>query len=146
MSNLRARNYRITEVSPFQVKVIAGKIIPALATTTAMVVGAVGMEVIKHLLGKPISQMRNSFMNLALPLFLFSEPLPPIEAKDKDYDEVLMGPVKAVPPKFTTWDKIQVVGPMTLQQFIDHIKETYKVVASIISCGKTCIYNAYSQD
>jgi len=53
-------------------------------------------------------------MNLALPLFLFSEPLPPIESKDKDYDEVLMGPVKAIPPNFTTWDKITVVGPMTL--------------------------------
>lgn len=53
-------------------------------------------------------------MNLALPLWLFSEPLPPIQAQDKDYDEVLMGPVKAIPPKFTTWDKIQVNGPMTL--------------------------------
>jgi len=45
-----------------------------------MVVGAVGIEVIKCILGKPVSKMRNSFMNLALPLWLFSEPLPPIEA------------------------------------------------------------------
>lgn len=79
-----------------------------------MVVGVCGIEIIKYLLGKPIEKMRNSFMNLALPLFLFSEPLPPIEATDKDYDEVLMGPVKAIPPKFTTWDKVIVVGPMTL--------------------------------
>jgi hypothetical protein len=43
VSNLRARNYRIDEVDNFRVKLIAGKIIPAIATTTAMVVGAVGI-------------------------------------------------------------------------------------------------------
>lgn len=43
VSNLRARNYQIDEVDNFKVKLIAGKIIPAIATTTAMVVGAVGI-------------------------------------------------------------------------------------------------------
>ena len=80
LSNLRARNYKIKEVTAFDVKIIAGKIIPALATTTAMIVGSIGIEVIKCILGKPVNKMRNSFMNLALPLWLFSEPLPPIEA------------------------------------------------------------------
>ena len=42
--------------------------------------------------------MRNLFVNLALPLFLFSEPLPPNKAIDKDYDPILLGPVKAIPP------------------------------------------------
>ena len=42
--------------------------------------------------------MRNVFVNLALPLFLFSEPLPPTKAVDKEYDEILLGPVKAIPP------------------------------------------------
>lgn len=58
--------------------------------------------------------MKNGFMNLALPLWLFSEPMPPIKAKDKDYDEVVMGPVKAVPPGFTNWDRLVVKGPMTI--------------------------------
>jgi ubiquitin-activating enzyme E1 len=39
VANLRARNYKIAEVPAFKVKLIAGKIIPALATTTAMIVG-----------------------------------------------------------------------------------------------------------
>lgn len=46
-ANLRARNYKITEVDRFKIKMIAGKIIPAIATTTAMVVGAVGLELLK---------------------------------------------------------------------------------------------------
>ena len=41
--------------------------------------------------------MKNSFINLALPLWLFSEPLPAIQMKDKDYDPVMLGPVKAIP-------------------------------------------------
>lgn len=50
VSNLRARNYKIEEVDNFKVKLIAGKIIPAIATTTAMVVGAVGIEILKKIL------------------------------------------------------------------------------------------------
>ena len=115
VSNLRARNYKIDEVDNFKVKLIAGKIIPAIATTTAMVVGAVGIEIIKYLLNKDISVFKNVTINLALPLWVFNDPLHPIEMKDKDYDIMALGPVIAKPPKFTSWDKIHLKSPMTLQ-------------------------------
>ena len=41
--------------------------------------------------------MKNSFMNLALPLWLFSEPMPPNQMRDKDYDPIVLGPIKAIP-------------------------------------------------
>lgn len=48
-------------------------------------------------------------------MFNFSEPNPPLVQKDKDYDIVLMGPVKTIPKNWNTWSKIHVKGPMTLQ-------------------------------
>lgn len=37
------------------------------------------------------------FANLAICSFNFSEPMPPLITKDKEYDYILMGPLKTCP-------------------------------------------------
>lgn len=62
-----------------------------------MVVGAVGIEIIKFLLNKPAEIYKNVTINLALPLWVFNDPLPPIMNEDKEFDPIMCGPIKVVP-------------------------------------------------
>jgi ubiquitin-activating enzyme E1 len=81
--NLRARNYKIPEADLHTSRGIAGKITPAIATTTALVTGAICMEIYKLILNKKANQYLNTFTNLAVPLFTSMEPEPPKVTKSK---------------------------------------------------------------
>ena len=144
-SNLRARNYTIGEIDFQKVKFIAGKIIPAIATTTAMIVGGVGNELVKYTMKKNIELVKNSFHNLALPFFVFSETIPPTKNKDVDYDPIMMCAVKATPPNWTSWDSLDITGPLTLQGLIDNMKEVYKLSVSMIILGTQTVWMSGSK-
>ena len=80
-ANIRCRIYGIGTIDRMEVQRLAGKIIPALATTTAMVAGLVCLEMVKAVAAlegmrvPQLSTFRNSFVNLALPELSFAEPV-----------------------------------------------------------------------
>jgi ubiquitin-activating enzyme E1 len=130
-SNLRATNYEIAIADRHKTKGIAGKIIPAMVTTTAMVTGLVCLELLKVIQKKKIEAYKNSFCNLALPLFTFSEPFPPEKVKVRDGWE------------WSLWDRFDFQGPKTLGEIIDEFEEKYKLEVSMMSGDSTLLYGFY---
>mmetsp|Transcript_6734 Transcript_6734/g.11868 ORF Transcript_6734/g.11868 Transcript_6734/m.11868 type:complete len:1134 (+) Transcript_6734:262-3663(+) len=122
-SNLRAWNYRLKPATRHKSKMIAGKIIPALATTTAAVTGLVMVEIIKSIQpGKKLEAFKDSSNSLAINGYFFSEPSQPERAKD-EYDPVMLETVKCRPEGFTIWDKTKIKeGSLTLQEFLNAFK------------------------
>uniref|UniRef100_A0A8D8LVH5 E1 ubiquitin-activating enzyme n=1 Tax=Cacopsylla melanoneura TaxID=428564 RepID=A0A8D8LVH5_9HEMI len=130
-SNLRAMNYGITLADRHTSKLIAGKIIPAIATTTSVVAGLVCLELIK--LAKGFTQLekyKNGFINLALPFFGFSEPI--AVPKLKYYDV-----------EWTLWDRFEINQEMTLKQFLDYFKNEHKLVITMLSQGVCMLYSYF---
>jgi len=77
-ANLRGANYNIEPADRLAVKTAAGRIIPALATTTAMVTGLVLNQLCLLVQGcDDISKYSNGSVNIGNHVWGFSEPLPP---------------------------------------------------------------------
>ena len=122
----------------FRTKIIAGKIIPAIATTTSLVSACVVIELVKILQvcrrllyscctcstivssnfvsqDADVAVLKNGFINLALPMIQLSEPATP------QLREVGNG------VKFSEWDRWDVrLGPVvTLDELISHFQTEY---------------------
>ena len=143
-ANVRARNYNITQCTQLRTKFIAGKIIPAIATTTAMITGAVCAEIYKFVQGiDDVETYKNAFVNLALPLFVFTEPALPIRVKTKAFCPIMGGKVKAVPEGHVSYETIKVQGPKTFQELFDEVKTRFNVEVSQVTAGKMLLFNSY---
>jgi len=59
------------------VKLKAGRIVPALATTTACIAALQTIELVKVIKRCKLDTVKNAFLNLAIPLLQLTEPGPP---------------------------------------------------------------------
>ncbi|KAF8311823.1 ubiquitin activating enzyme [Clavulina sp. PMI_390] len=131
-ANLRALNYDIEPANRHSTKQIAGKIIPAIATTTSLVTGLVCLELYKIIDGKKkLEDYNNGFVNLALPFFGFSDP---IAAPKKKYGET----------EWSLWDRFTFTGNPTLQSIIDNFKEEHGLEIGMVSSGVSMLWSSWT--
>lgn len=105
-ASLRAQCYGIPSCDFATCKRIAGNIIPAVSSTTAMVVGLLMDELCKVTLGLPPATCYNAYVNLGINTVLFSEPMPPVVQRSRELDATLGAPVRVHPSAFTCWQRL----------------------------------------
>jgi ubiquitin-activating enzyme E1 len=136
MTNLRAMNYKIPVKNKFEIKGIAGKIIPAMITTTSLVGGLVTLELYKIIMGcNDIEKYSSSFVNLAVSFFGLFEPTP------VSYNSV--GDLK-----FSFWDVLE-FGDIKLRKIIKSVMKKINksdIEIGLVTVGKYVLYNNIIHD
>lgn len=135
MTNQRTRNYKLPQMEWIQVKLKAGRIVPALATTTSAIAGLQTIESIKIIKKLAIEQFRNAFVNLAIPSMTLSEPGPSAVHKIREGLDV------------TVWDQwlyeFSDDSNNKLKNLFDFIKEKYQVIPQdLFKSNKAIFFSA----
>lgn len=139
-SNLRALNYSIPTEDTHRSRAIAGRIIPAIATTTALVTGLICLELYK-IVGTPrkelkIDAYKNGFVNLAIPFMTLSEPTAPAKTKAM---------LKGKEWNWTPWDSLDMnLGNITMGEFMDYFENEYNLEISMLSYGVSILYSFFA--
>jgi molybdopterin/thiamine biosynthesis adenylyltransferase len=127
-SNCRAEIYGIDIVSEYETKGIAGKIIPAVATTTSTVVGLICLEMIKYVCNiDDIESYKSYYVNMSDNTFIGFNP---IETSKIEYNG----------HKYTQWNKIRYNCSKTdtIEDFINYIQKHFNSEINI----ETFCYNS----
>ncbi|XP_030314416.1 ubiquitin-like modifier-activating enzyme 7 isoform X3 [Calypte anna] len=135
-SNLRAENYGIPPADWLTSKRIAGRIVPAIITTTAAVAGLACLEVYKLVWGcQDLSCYRNSNLFPSCYLLLRFQPPPPHTYWYCGHE-------------WSCWDQLEMQAvradgqEMTVQEVLDWLQRTYGWTVSVLLCGYTMLYNS----
>lgn len=133
-ANIRAANYRIPQATQLEIKGIAGNIIPAIATTTSMVCGFVCLEMYKiHCISpKKIDDYRSGFVNLATTMCALTNPVP-------CQTHICSGNQRP----YTLWTKWVIEGDLTVEEFVQALKDQYGLVADDVMVGQNSVYSSF---
>ncbi|XP_023967374.1 ubiquitin-like modifier-activating enzyme 7 isoform X1 [Chrysemys picta bellii] len=137
-SNLRAANYGIAPADWHKSKRVAGRIVPAIATTTAAVAGLACLELYKLVWGhRDLGSYCNSFLQLAEPLLARFRPLSP-PATYKYGQET-----------WSCWHRVEVPGigahreELSLQELLDQLQGVHGLPVRTVLCGVTILYASF---
>jgi len=133
-SNLRALNYSIDPITSYETKGIAGKIIPAIATTTSIVAGLITIEMLKYLNDNTdINKFNSTFFNLSTNMIISA---PPQKCKE----------IEICNKKFNAWHKFIENENITIKQFIEKYNKLFNINIDIINLDNSIVYADFIAD
>ena len=155
IANIRANIYNIKEITNLDCKLIAGKIVPALSTTTSLVTGLSMMEIIKYIYNyyyldykKAKLQYKDTFINTAINLYLQSESQKATKIITGNYNNLMGCVIKANPEAFTNWDFINVNRRKhnieNISNLIVYLTKKYNIEINMLVCENMILYNSFN--
>lgn len=128
-SNSRASIYNIPNISFFETKGIAGKIIPALAVTTSIVSSLITIEMLKYVINKnrPITDYKSYFLNLATNFIVDGEPNPP--------KKIIINNIE-----FNEWTKFNYNSNFILKDLIKELSDLFKTEITMVMLGQKMLF------
>ncbi|XP_076774183.1 ubiquitin-like modifier-activating enzyme 7 isoform X2 [Arvicanthis niloticus] len=132
-THLRCQNYGILPVNHARIKQIMGRIIPAIATSTSVVAGLLGLELYKVVSGpRPRGAFRHSYLHLAENHFIRSAPsAPAIQSFQR--------------LKWTCWDRLKVHAGQperTLESLLAHLQEEHGLKVEMLLHDQALLYSS----
>jgi hypothetical protein len=144
-SNLRAIIYDIENSSYIETKLILGKIVPSLPTSTATIGGFVSIQILNLIQTHELTILRNTLFNLGTYFINQLKPKTVIYHKDNEIDPILKKSVRNIPDKWTILDKIEINESKTCNVFIELIAKEYEVKITLITSNNIIIYDSNSK-
>ncbi|XP_038180052.1 ubiquitin-like modifier-activating enzyme 7 isoform X5 [Arvicola amphibius] len=132
-TDLRAQNYGILPVNHAQIKQTVGQIIPAVATSTTVVAGLLGLELYKVVSGpRPLDTFRQSSLHLAENDFIRAVPSAPAV---QSFHHLT----------WTHWDRLKVPAGQperTLASLLAHLQKEHGLKVKMLLSGQAVLYSA----
>ena len=129
-SNCRALNYSINITSKFETKGIAGKIIPAVATTTSTIVGLICMDLLKYYNDCELEDYKSWFVNMADNTSVCAEPIEAPKIKVGNRLE-------------NSWTKYVYNKNTTFDELIKNYEELWNIKINMILQDSKMIYASF---
>ena len=144
-ANLRANNFDIENSSYIKTKLILGKIVPSIPTSTSCVGGFVSFQILNLIQTHDLSILNNTLFNLGISLITQMKPKEVRHHIDNEIEPIINESVRYIPDGWTIWDKIEINESKTCKEFIELVKKNYNVDIKLVTSNNIIIYDSRSK-
>ena len=147
LCNQRAMIYNINTADKLDIKLISGRIIPALCTTTTVIAGFVILEILKYLVERRPCDIN---INLGVNQYIMFDSYKPRITYDNMFSNIYGMKVNTVPYKFTTWSFLKISctreSCSDIHSIVEILGDEHGINIEMMTIGNKIIYEKSSKE